>query len=233
MKLTTETCDNASHHPRAQHSTAPDRPGRRHDRIQPPGVDVTRKSVAALALLATACSAPGQPAPTPPPITTAPSTAGSGGTPTASGSLRPTIAPPPPARTLDVARYTGRMCESLTQEQLAFLGLSSFQSQPRHYLCRWSQGHMIFDVGTYTNVNPLHEPYKQANNGLAKVFEPFQMSGFPALKRRSAAPSTTCWITVATGNEQGFEIIGAGSETVDWCDKATRAAEYLLHNLER
>ncbi|MFD1046773.1 DUF3558 domain-containing protein [Kibdelosporangium lantanae] len=148
---------------------------------------------------------------------------------------RPTTAPKAP-RTLDIDRFARNQCASLTSDQVASLGLGAFRTTSFDTGCRWSTDEKTtFDL-RFVKVDTLGQVYRDANNGDWPVFEPFDVNGFPAVKRQQ--PNTdkdavfNCNVTVGTAPSQGIEIIALNTgQRVDWCAKSVAAAQFVVHNL--
>ncbi|MFC0109216.1 DUF3558 family protein [Kibdelosporangium aridum] len=188
-------------------------------------------------VLATACSQSADPSPAPPlpPSTTTPSTSTAPPSTTSTATARPTV-PPTASRTLNVSKFAGHTCDSLTPQQVATLGLGGLERLDATTRCRWSQGRTTFDIDLYPDKNTLVLPYQEsADHNRAAVFEPFEIRGFPALKRQISPDrrhSSDCNISVALGQDRGIYIAGFGWDTsVDWCAKSVAAAEFVIQNL--
>jgi hypothetical protein len=191
---------------------------------------VIRRLAIGIVVVATACGTSADPSPTP---TNPPTTTSSSGT--SSVAPRPTV-PPTASRALDVSKFASHTCDSLTSQQLVSLGVSDFKRQDATTTCSWSQGETTFDIALYPDKNTLVRPYEEANNrNRAAVFEPFEIRGFPAVKRQmfpNGTHTSDCNVSVALGPNSGIHIAGFSQESgVDWCAKSVAAAEFIIQNL--
>jgi hypothetical protein len=132
-------------------------------------------------------------------------------------------------------KFARNACGLLTKQQTESLSLSALQVLDATDMCRWSQGEAAtFDVSVFANVNPLTLDYADANKPFWVVFEPFNVNGFPAVKRQAGPkpPVYDCNVAIATGPDQGIEIKGlSNGPEIDWCGKAVQAAEFVVRNL--
>jgi hypothetical protein len=146
---------------------------------------------------------------------------------------RPTTAPTAP-RTLNIDRFAKNQCGALTKDQVTSLELTAFHTSSLADGCRWSMDEKTtFDL-RFGNTNILGQVYSDANNGLWPVFEPFDINGFPAVKRQQPDKTLvhSCNVAVATGPTQGFEIVALNTgQPVDWCARSVAAAQFVVHNL--
>lgn len=135
-----------------------------------------------------------------------------------------------------MSRFTGRTCESLTPPQVATLGLGDLERLDATERCHWSRGETTFDVDLLPDKNTLLRPYQEANDlNRAAVFEPFEIRGFPAVKRQmfpNDNHTSDCNVSVALGPDRGIYVAGfSQSPGVDWCAKSVAAAEFVIQNL--
>src|SRR5262249_48648220 len=130
--------------------------------------------------------------------------------------------------------YAKDQCAALTKEQVASLDLTAFHAQSLSDGCRWSTDEKTtFDL-RFAKMDVLGLVYRDANNGSWPVFEPFDIDGFPAVKRQHPYDSSVynCNVTIAAGPSQGIEIIALNTgQPIDWCTKSVAAAQFVVRNL--
>jgi hypothetical protein len=148
---------------------------------------------------------------------------------------RPTDAPPV-TRTLQFSQYQGKVCASLTAEQQASLEVPP-QVRQGSLVCefeKWEPRHVRFTIQFFAESDVLANAYQESNQEQWKQFQPATIAGQPAVIHSFGLPgqNLTCEVVVGTGPNQGAAINASGMDnTVNWCDKATRAAEYVVRNL--
>jgi hypothetical protein len=99
------------------------------------------------------------------------------------------------------------------------------------FLCEFDKQdpHARLAVQLYPEGDVLGRAYLESNDEKWERFEAVTIAGQPGVVHSLDPPGThtTCEVVV-----RGFTVNASGSDnTVDWCGKAVRAAEFVVGNL--
>jgi hypothetical protein len=99
---------------------------------------------------------------------------------------------------------------------------------------KWQPVHAQIAIQLSPENDVLRGAYLNSNQKIWQQFRPVSIAGQPAVIRSlgAAGKNLTCEAVIGTGPSQGVTVSAGGMDgSVDWCEKVTAAAEFVVGHL--